>query len=184
MILACNCETAGVPFGSEICDRFSGKCICKVNVEGEQCNVCKDEYYGLSGADLSGCKPCECSLVATIARNNVCDKTSGQCLCKEGFTGRKCSTCMEGFYGYPPSAPTECKECNCNPSGSLNMNCDQSGQCFCRDRYYNRGCSSIQIGYFSASVWQLWFSSVSAVVSSSVSLYSVSYTHLTLPTKA
>ena len=141
-------------------------------MEGDRCNVCKDGYYGLSGSVLSGCNSCQCSATGTIAGNNVCDKTSGQCLCKEGFTERQCTTCKEGYFGYPPSAPTECKECDCNPSGSLNMTCGQSGQCFCRDKYFNRECSSIQIGHFSANVWQLWFSSISADVFSPVSFLS------------
>lgn len=158
-------------FGSSICNALSGKCICKVNVEGARCDKCKDGFFGISGSDLAGCSHCDCSVKGTVAGNNVCDKTTGQCLCKEGFTGRQCSTCKEGYFGYPPSAPTECKECDCYPSGSTNMTCDQSGQCFCRKRYFDRGCSSIQIGYFSASVWQLWFSSISATVLSPVSFF-------------
>ncbi|XP_066933957.1 laminin subunit gamma-1-like [Clytia hemisphaerica] len=164
----CDCDTAGVLFGSHICDPLSGKCICKIFVEGDRCDTCKDGFFGLSGELIQGCDVCDCSTSGTVAGQQVCNKTSGQCLCKEGFTDRRCSTCKPGYYGFPVSAPSQCVECNCNPSGSVNMTCDQSGQCFCRDFYFDRTCSSIRIGYFSANVWQLWFGSISAVVSSPV----------------
>ena len=169
LFAACDCETAGVMFNSHICDPLSGKCICKIFVEGDRCDTCKDGFFGLSGALEQGCDVCDCSTSGTVAAQQICDKSSGQCLCKEGFTDRRCSTCKSGYYGFPVSAPSQCVECNCNPSGSVNMTCDQSGQCFCRDFYFDRTCSSIRIGYFSANVWQLWFGSISAVVSSPVS---------------
>jgi len=172
---ACNCEQTGVKFSSSICDPLTGKCICKNFVQGSRCEQCKDGFYGLVGDLINGCNPCDCSPAGTLAGQEICNKKDGQCLCKDGFTDRRCSTCKPGYYGYPVSAPSECKECECNPAGSLNMTCDLSGQCFCRRNYFNRQCSSLTIGYFSASVWQLWFSSLSAVVSSPVSSFSFSF---------
>lgn len=159
----------GVLFGSTICDAFTGKCLCKSNVIGTRCDTCDDGYYGLSGSIMNGCKTCACSVFGTAGGSRICDKTTGQCPCKNGFYGRTCTTCKVGYYGYPVGGPSECRECNCNPSGSFNLTCEVSGQCFCRSFYYGRQCEQIRIGYYSPGLNQLQFSSRLATVSSPVS---------------
>ena len=42
---------------------------------------------------------CECVLDNSV--NDTCDETGGQCNCKDGFSGLKCDSCAEGFFGYP-----------------------------------------------------------------------------------
>ncbi len=90
--------------GSVKCNKVSGKCLCKPNVDGEVCDTCKAGYFGFkNGSSVSndktfrGCIPCKCSLAATSAN---CDALNGRCSCSVGVTGLKCDTCDFGYYGY------------------------------------------------------------------------------------
>ena len=38
-----------------------------------------------------------CSQIGTEP-NSVCNVLSGECKCKEGYTGSNCDVCAEGFY--------------------------------------------------------------------------------------
>lgn len=40
--------------------------------------------------------PCSCEIVGSVSPK--CDKLTGQCSCKIGFTGLKCSQCSTGYY--------------------------------------------------------------------------------------
>lgn len=162
----CKCYEPGVLRGSNTCDPNSGKCHCKPNVAGFLCDHCKDGFYGLTSSACGRCLPCACKPSGSLSL--ICDKVSGICPCKIGFTGRTCSECVVGYYGYPVYNPTECRECGCKPSGSVSMLCDLTGQCTCRQNYYGVKCEQIKIGYYSASVNQLLLSSIDAVITSPV----------------
>jgi len=42
---------------------------------------------------------CDCDAVGAV--EEVCDKSDGQCLCKEVFNGDRCDVCARGYYAYP-----------------------------------------------------------------------------------
>ncbi|XP_066593540.1 basement membrane-specific heparan sulfate proteoglycan core protein [Prorops nasuta] len=54
---SCNCNEAGSL--SRYC--VSGRCECKRNVEGPECNRCRPATFGLSTANVDGCNECHCS---------------------------------------------------------------------------------------------------------------------------
>merc|ERR1712228_22772 len=58
-----------------------------------------------------------------------CDLTSGQCACKSGVNGRTCSQCAVGFYRFSFSG---CRDCRCDPDGSVSPQCSDEGQCVCK----------------------------------------------------
>lgn len=93
------------------------------------CNQCQPNSYGWE--HKKGCKLCDCDHIGSIGQS--CDLYSGQCLCREGFTGRQCNQCSIGYFGHP-----NCERCNCNRDGSLITNhsepiaCNDEGQCSCK----------------------------------------------------
>lgn len=84
---------------------------------------------------------CKCDPRGTV--DEICDKGSGECLCKPGYFGARCDQCSPGFYGYPT-----CRECNCSGSGSLSTICAPNGKCPCDQRFSGRACDQCSVGYF------------------------------------
>ncbi|CAG2053236.1 unnamed protein product [Timema podura] len=77
------------------------------------------------------------------AHSGICDKQSGQCLCKEGYGGDRCDQCIAEYYGYP-----DCKSCGCSEVGSASTVCDASGKCPCLYNFAGRTCDQCNPGYF------------------------------------
>lgn len=59
----------------------------------------QEGYFNLTMAPL-GCQECACSQLGS--KNAVCDRISGQCECKVGFTGRDCGQVEDGYFVLPP----------------------------------------------------------------------------------
>ncbi|XP_017768750.1 PREDICTED: basement membrane-specific heparan sulfate proteoglycan core protein-like isoform X5 [Nicrophorus vespilloides] len=57
----CKCN----PAGSISSDCISGVCQCKTNVEGSNCDRCREGTFGLNVSIAEGCQSCFCSGVAT-----------------------------------------------------------------------------------------------------------------------
>ena len=110
---------------------------------------------------------CNCNLVGSSG--SKCDKNTGICDCNIGYSGTKCSSCTEDFYGYPNCigkysisrldivipiyviiyfAYSIFKACNCNVHGSNSMNCDDSGVCNCKANIINDQCDVCEDGFF------------------------------------
>lgn len=105
-ILDCNCDVKGTK--DEICDKSSGRCICKAGYGGELCDQCSPGYYG-----YPDCKPCNCSTIGSQATN--CD-INGKCHCLGNFGGRTCDSCSPGYYKYP-----ECQRKYCLINSNVNI---------------------------------------------------------------
>lgn len=86
------------------------------------------------------------------ATKQACDVKTGQCVCKEGYTGRSCDYCAIGYFGYP-----NCQKCNCDVRGSLNVpgydviDCDDLGQCPCRELTTGLKCDECRQSTFGLS---------------------------------
>ena len=106
---------------SDTCDPVTGKCVCQHNTVGDNCEKCKDGFYGnpTEGTE-DDCKPCPCkfgSRCILIGKNIVCTD------CPEGHVGNLCEECDDGYYGDPSGLlgfPTTCQKCNC--SGNIDVN--------------------------------------------------------------
>ncbi|ESO89633.1 hypothetical protein LOTGIDRAFT_164938 [Lottia gigantea] len=133
----CNCIEAGST--TLQCNDADGKCTCKPNVQGDKCDTCEDGYFGLPTQPCEvnllsvdrkyskklSCFPCKmdtkrfdegpaacnCNVTGTVTGQMTCNKTSGQCDCKSGVSGRQCNECMKFYSGFSEAGCTACGEC-------------------------------------------------------------------------
>lgn len=106
---------------SDSCDPATGICSCQDNTIGDNCDTCKEGFYGNpTEGTKDDCKPCPCkfgSRCILIGKNIVCTD------CPEGHTGSLCEYCQDGYYGDPSGIlgfATRCQKCNC--SGNIDFN--------------------------------------------------------------
>ena len=119
------------------CNAFTGKCSCKENVVGHDCEKCKDGYWNIMSEE--GCDPCNCDPIGAL--DATCDVNTGQCSCREGLEGLRCDRLKVNYYrlaGQQKGSP-----CDCDPTGSLSEQCDvTTGQCPCREKVEGRKCDT------------------------------------------
>ena len=77
---------------------MNGQCPCKLTTQNStaRCDLCADGYYALKRDDVFGCEPCRCSLGGSL--NSICDKQTGQCVCRPSIVGRECNQPAFGHY--------------------------------------------------------------------------------------
>jgi len=134
----CQCYPPGTNLDAEqllpVCESYTGKCECKPNVVGHDCDKCKDGYFRIDSN--MGCDPCNCDTIGSI--NKTCNVFSGQCHCRPGVTGLRCDACEAYHYGFSTKG---CKSCNCDPTGSTDLQCNPlTGNCPCRPQVEGRQC--------------------------------------------
>ncbi|XP_053393780.1 laminin subunit alpha-like isoform X2 [Mercenaria mercenaria] len=130
----CQCD---LRYHLDECEEETGRCLCREEYTGYNCDACAVGYYG-----YPDCIPCDCDVNGTVG--DVCHVGGGQCPCKENFVGKKCDMCQIGFYDFPTCGP-----CECDMIGSVDDFCNvDSGQCNCAMNYGSRNCSQCANGYF------------------------------------
>ncbi|XP_053138533.1 multiple epidermal growth factor-like domains protein 9 [Hemicordylus capensis] len=87
---------------------------------------------------------CNCSSAGSTAVD-ACNTTTGQCECRQGYTGQLCDGCEEGYYPDPSSG--RCRACGCYSEGSVSLFCDNSGRCQCKAGATGPKCTQCQGGY-------------------------------------
>uniref|UniRef100_A0A8C7ZEM7 Laminin subunit alpha-3 n=1 Tax=Oryzias sinensis TaxID=183150 RepID=A0A8C7ZEM7_9TELE len=101
--ISCSCDDRT----ASGCEMGSGRCVCRPQFAGENCDRCADGYYLYPQCILrltttkSPAGPivaCSCDYRGTVSR--VCD-ASGRCLCREGVDGERCDRCRRGYYSFP-----------------------------------------------------------------------------------
>ncbi|XP_046676227.1 laminin subunit alpha-1 isoform X3 [Homalodisca vitripennis] len=136
--LPCNCDDIGSVNSS--CDASNGQCYCKPGVGGLKCNQCLPLFYGLS---VYGCAECDiCN-----KPGHICDPDTGRCVCPPYTQGPECQYCLPNCWGH--QAVRGCKPCNCEPHGSIGLQCNEvSGHCKCHEGYAGAQCNSCARGYY------------------------------------
>ncbi|KDR22194.1 Laminin subunit alpha-1, partial [Zootermopsis nevadensis] len=143
------CDCGGGP-----CDERTGQCLrCRGNTQGWRCEQCIPNHYG--NPSQADCKPCACNELGS-EQNGGCDSKTGQCKCRERYTGRACDSCQPGF----GNVTAGCVVCSCDSVGSLSEECDPiSGKCNCQTGVggprCNR-CEKLHFGFSSSGCQSLF----------------------------
>ncbi|XP_059150956.1 laminin subunit alpha-3-like [Physella acuta] len=160
--LKCECNyhaikcTYNASYGRGVCDS------CLHNTNGYHCQLCAATFYpnmSLALSDLNRCIACNCEVLGVVDNNLTCSQTDtppspiGQCYCKNLVTGRRCDSCVPGYYGLISGpTPGNCTPCNCNLDGTVGQSntCNQtSGQCPCKPNIEGVTCNACKNGFFS-----------------------------------
>ncbi|XP_054660088.1 laminin subunit beta-3 isoform X2 [Grus americana] len=139
--LPCECDPDGTVPGS-ICDPLTGRCVCKENVQGDRCHLCKPGFTQLANANPMGCHRCTCNVLGT-RQDAPCDDETGRCFCLPNVVGNNCDQCAAEHWDM--GGGQGCRPCGCHPHGSRSPHCNQfTGQCPCREGFVGRTCSAVQ----------------------------------------
>uniref|UniRef100_A0A3Q3MFH8 Laminin subunit alpha 3 n=1 Tax=Mastacembelus armatus TaxID=205130 RepID=A0A3Q3MFH8_9TELE len=128
------------------CEMGSGRCICKPQFAGDNCDHCADGYYYYPQCIRKFCSASLLHLGIYCQREGtvyeVCD-TSGRCLCREHVEGERCDRCQPGYHSFP-----DCHTCFCDGAGVADSVCSPSGQCICLPNYGGQECNECAPGYY------------------------------------
>ncbi|NXH12513.1 LAMB3 protein, partial [Bucco capensis] len=139
--MPCECDPDGTVPGSS-CDPLTGHCVCKDNVQGDRCHLCKPGYTQLAHGNPLGCHRCSCNSLGT-RQDMPCDDETGKCFCLPNVVGNNCDQCAAQHWDM--GSGQGCQPCDCHPQGSHSPHCNQfTGQCPCREGFTGRTCSAVQ----------------------------------------
>ncbi|XP_076014482.1 laminin subunit alpha-1 [Genypterus blacodes] len=136
-------NTRGVRQGGGVCIQ------CQQNTAGVNCETCVPGYYRPAEVSSYADSPCvECNCDLRGSESPICSRddtqpgaSPGQCVCKEGFAGRRCDRCAFGYRDFP-----QCSRCECNLDGSINS--DPCNECICKVNVMGAHCDLCKPGFY------------------------------------
>lgn len=131
----CKCNPIGS--SSIACHPITGQCVCRAGVEGRLCDSCRVGFFGFSSR---GCRGTELHYVPS---SNLLIQIT-----HEGIShSSNVSLCL--FWSHP-SVLCPLPACNCDPMGSISMQCHSNGTCHCRQGFVGYKCDKCELNYFNS----------------------------------
>ncbi|KAI0234308.1 hypothetical protein LSAT2_015485 [Lamellibrachia satsuma] len=137
--------------GHGVCDN------CTSPTTGDMCQFC-ETFYRVNPwinkptnifQEGAVCTACQCDAQGTVNNSNLCDKETGDCVCKTNTEGLDCGQCKVGAFNLSLDNPKGCTACDCDPGASTDATCPKnSGKCSCRSNIGGRKCDKPVDGYF------------------------------------
>uniref|UniRef100_A0A8D0H9C7 Laminin subunit gamma-3 n=1 Tax=Sphenodon punctatus TaxID=8508 RepID=A0A8D0H9C7_SPHPU len=134
-------------------------CLCQHNTTGADCEQCQPFFQDRLWARGTAESPNECLSCNCSSRSDECfydwelyrrTGHGGHCRnCRDNTDGPHCERCRQNFYRWDGQAA--CQPCNCNPRGSLQLQCDSLGACQCKPSVTGWKCERCQDGFHSLS---------------------------------
>ncbi|CAG9836790.1 unnamed protein product [Diabrotica balteata] len=138
----CQCSGNINPNDPQSCDTVTGACLrCLNNTYGEQCGECAPSFFG-DAVNLKDCQPCICDDLGT----DLCDSTTGRCVCKPNVVGEKCDRCEIEHFGF--QSGRGCTPCKCGEASDSDQCDDVTGQCKCKPGVTGRTCDRCAAGFW------------------------------------
>eukprot|EP00063_Salmo_salar_P020916 XP_013995751.1 PREDICTED: laminin subunit alpha-3-like isoform X7 [Salmo salar] len=164
--IPCRCDART----TAACEMGTGRCRCRAEFTGNNCDRCADGYYGYPqcirypiyqpttkspAGHIVGptacpagyfgppsCQQCLCDRRGSVLE--LCD-ASGRCVCREGVEGQRCDRCRPGHHTFPNCHMTVCR---CDGAGATDRVCGPNRQCRCRANYVGPQCDQCAPGYY------------------------------------
>ncbi|XP_052780094.1 laminin subunit beta-1-like [Mya arenaria] len=149
----------------ELTGRVSGGVCddCQHNTMGRNCQECRAGYFQDPNKELYDpniCQQCDCDPTGSLY-DGECERMTdeelgleaGRCNCKTYVTGRRCDSCIDGYWNLLDDNPNGCEACTCDPMGTLeNFGCDQyTGYCTCKRYVTGKNCDQCYPGFWGMS---------------------------------
>lgn len=84
---------------------------------------------------------CDCDREGTLDLN--CNKETGQCVCRPGYTGIRCDQCDNGYHG-----DRMCTMCNCDVGTTEEICHKSNGTCICGSNFAGERCNECAPGFY------------------------------------